>query len=121
MLAQALFVILLVAAVLEIGFVRESLRARSLRSWVAQQHGARSHWPFQPEEHPTVPATELAQLFTSRALPGWASALQVILPEGEALVPGRHFGLITINNHPARKSRPPIGVIRPSQERSVRA
>lgn len=77
MLYNVLLVVLVIVAVLVIGMIRESRRERSLRAWVEKKTNARLHWPFKADEHPSVPAAELTQLFIQRPPLGFASAVQI--------------------------------------------
>ena len=83
MLTQTLVVVLVIAAILAIGMLRESRRERSLRTWIKTKPGARLHWPFKPEDHPSFPAADLVERFIQRPPLGWASAVQMTDERGE--------------------------------------
>lgn len=66
---------LMLLAVLAVGAVRERWRHARLRDWAAR-HAATLHWPVEPDEHPELPAAELAARFETHGARRWAAAMQ---------------------------------------------
>jgi len=80
---KVLCIILVIAAVFAIAAFMESRRERSLREWMAKKPNMKLHWPFDIEDHPSVPAAELTHRFIQRPPLAWASGVQIIDEGGD--------------------------------------